>query len=256
MVVSMERWVGKVAIVTGASAGIGAAIAEALVKEGLIVAGFARRQERVEELAKNLQGQKGKLYPVKVDMTDEDQILKAFKWVKDNLGPINILVNNAGIRKGTDLSNGDTKLWRLMIDTNLLAYAIATREAIQDMNANGVNGHIVNMNSLLGHRVVYAPLQSVYPATKHAVTAMTETLRQELNVAGSRIKLTSISPGVVETEIRIAGGTTKTKEAEELFASVPKLQSEDVADTVVMALSTAPHVQIHEMIVQPLGERF
>lgn len=144
----------------------------------------------MQRLAEGLQKQKGKFYPIKVDMTKEEQVLNGFKWIKNNLGPVYILVNNAGMRKATDLTNGDTEIWREMIETNFLGYAIATREAVKNMNENNVDGHIINMNSLLGHRIVYAPFQSVYPATKHAITAMTETLRRELITLGSKIKVT------------------------------------------------------------------
>ncbi|XP_044261217.1 farnesol dehydrogenase-like [Tribolium madens] len=198
MVLSMDRWVGKVAIVTGASSGIGAAIADALVSKGLIVVGIARRTDLIENRAKHLKN--GKLYAVKADMTQEKDILDAFKWVLDNLGPVHILINNAGFAKEGYLSEGDTETWRKILNINVLGLCIATREAVKIMRTKGINGHIIHINSILGHSI-NTPKVNVYPATKFGVTALTETLRQELMSFESKIKVTSISPGLVATEL-------------------------------------------------------
>ncbi|XP_018325334.1 farnesol dehydrogenase-like [Agrilus planipennis] len=186
----MERWVGKVAVVTGASSGIGAAIAEALVKEGLIVAGFARRKEKVEQLAKKLKDAKGKLHAVKVDITKEKKVVDAFKCVKKNLGPVHVLVNNAGVARDTSLIDGDSQKWKDILDTNLLGLCVATREAIKDMKANNVNGHIIHINSVAGHKVPFIPFVNVYAASKHGVTALSETLRHEFIQNQLKIKVT------------------------------------------------------------------
>ncbi|KAJ8971428.1 hypothetical protein NQ317_018163 [Molorchus minor] len=242
MVSSMDRWVGKVAVVTGASGGIGAAIAEQLVEKGLKVVALARRKERLDELAKKLANKKGKLYPVKTDISKEEDIINAFKWVKENLGPVHILVNNAGIFKmGSTLTDGDTETWRSTFDVNVLGLCIATREAVRDMKANNVDGHIIHINSVGGHSVPPIPGVNVYPASKYAVTALAETLRLELNSQKSRIKITSLSPGAVSTEI--VGGVV-----DKLIKSMEKhkeliLDSQDIADAVVYVLSTPPHVQ-------------
>jgi len=256
MVFSMDRWKGKVAIVTGASAGIGAAIAEQLVEAGLKVVGIARRKERVEELAKKLQGKSGKLYAVKADVSKEDDILQAFKWVKDNLGPIHILVNNAGFSQDTTLIDGDTKKWRDVFETNVLGLCVATREAVKDMRANNVDGHIIHINSIGGHYVPNFPGLNVYPASKHAVTALTETLRQELNSVNSKIKITSISPGAVKTEFLDASGMVLTPELQEYMKKGQSLRAEDIADAALYVLATPPHVQVHELMIKPVGEMF
>ncbi|CAH1371963.1 unnamed protein product [Tenebrio molitor] len=254
MVLSMDRWKGKVAIVTGASAGIGAAIAEQLVEAGLQVAGFARRSERVEELSKKLQGKKGKLYAVKVDMTKEDDILKGFKWVTEKLGPVHILVNNAGLIQQTNLTEGDTEKWKRIFDTNVLGLCIATREAVKVMKANKIDGHIIHINSIVGHRVPNFPGMNVYPASKHAVTALTETLRQEFNHVGLKIKITSVSPGAVTTEFLEASNFLADPTVSEQIKKLPFLKSEDIADSVLYVLSTPPHVQVHELTIKPVGE--
>ncbi|XP_060524571.1 farnesol dehydrogenase-like [Cylas formicarius] len=254
MVLSMDRWVGKVAVVTGTSAGIGYAIAEELVKIGLIVAGLARRKERTEELSKKLSGEKGKLYALKCDVTKEEDILEAFKWVRENLGPVSILVNNAGLAQDTTLIDGDITKWKTVIDTNVLGLCIATREAIKDMKANNIDGHIIHMNSLTGQKVVYVPVFNVYPATKFAVTALAQTLRYEINSQNLKIKITSVSPGLVDTEIiQTDFGEVMNGKGVDLTC---RLRSEDIADAVVYALSTPPHVQVSEVTVQPVGEIF
>ncbi|KAK4878676.1 hypothetical protein RN001_011182 [Aquatica leii] len=247
----MERWRDKVAVVTGASSGIGAAIAEELVGHGCIVVGIARRKERVEELSRKL---KGKLYAVKADVSKEEDILDAFKWIRQNLSPIHILVNNAGIGKPANLIEGDVEDFKSVFDTNVLGLTIATKEAVKDMIKHNVDGHVVHINSVLGHYVAKVPNLNVYPASKHAVTALTETLRNDLNSIGSKIKVTSVSPGLVETEIFAVNGYLSSNEAMDYWQSLPKLQSKDVASAVTYVLGTPPHVQVTELTVRPVGE--
>lgn len=192
----MNRWTGKTAIVTGASAGIGAAIVVDLLNAGVNVVGLARRKERVEAL-KQLAAPEasGKLYAIKCDLTDEKQIKEAFAWVDGNLGGVDILINNAGIIRTMNLLDADnTEMLRETIDTNILAVVICTREAFHSMRRRNVDGHIIQINSQAGHKIPYFvgsyPSFNIYPSTKFAVTAMTEVLRQEFQVFGTRIKVT------------------------------------------------------------------
>ncbi|XP_018565970.1 farnesol dehydrogenase-like [Anoplophora glabripennis] len=255
MVLSMDRWIGKVAIVTGAGAGMGAAICKALVENGLQVVGLDKREEKIDELSQKLTGKKGKLHPVRADLTKEKDILEAFKWVKDNLGPVHILVNNAGVIKLGSLSEGDTESWKQMLDVNVLGLCIATREAIKSMKENSVDGHIIHINSIAGHKVYNVPCLNIYPATKFAVTALTESLRLELNSVESKIKITSVSPGATETEI-LEPSNEHRNDPQLLKAFKTLLQAEDVADAVTYVLSTPPHVQIHELTIKPINEEF
>jgi NADP+-dependent farnesol dehydrogenase len=160
------------------------------------VVGTARRSELVEEHAKQLSGKKGKLHGIKADFSKEEDILKTFEWTTKNLGPVHILVNNAGITKETSLTEGKTEDWKATLDLNVLSLCIATREAVKVMKAKKINGHIIHINSVYGHTVFNVPNLNVYPASKYAVTALTETLRQELNHLGSKIKVT-VSPGLL-----------------------------------------------------------
>ncbi|CAG9856728.1 unnamed protein product [Phyllotreta striolata] len=251
MVLSMERWVGKVAVVTGASAGIGAEIAKQLVENGLIVVGIARRKEKVENLAKTLSDKKGKLVAFKADISKTEEIEAAFAWIAQNVGPVAILINNAGIHFRDSLIDGNVEAWRKTIDVNLLATCVASKEAVAIMRKNNIDGHIVNINSILGHYIYDLANLDVYPATKYAVTAFTETLRLEINSLKLRIKVTSVSPGCVDTEIF---NNMDRKIYEEIKKCM--LKPEDIADGVIYALSTPPHVLVKEVTIKPVGEPF
>ncbi|KAJ3629019.1 hypothetical protein MTP99_013442 [Tenebrio molitor] len=256
MVVSMDRWRGKVAIVTGANSGIGAAIARQLVDQGLKVAGFDRQCEYIEQVAKKVHDKKGQFHAVKVDICKEDEIQEAFRWTCDNLGPVHILINCAGVLHNTTLWNGDAEKWKKTFDTNVIGLCIATREAVKIMKAEKIDGHIVHINSISGHVVLNVRGLNVYPATKCAVTALTETLRQEFNHEGLKIKVTSVSPGNVETGFtNYCNFRMDSKAAQEMMGA-PKLRTQDVADSVLYVLSTAPNVQIHELTIRPTGESF
>ncbi|KAL3282665.1 hypothetical protein HHI36_005840 [Cryptolaemus montrouzieri] len=249
MVLSMDRWIGKVAVVTGASSGIGAAIAEHLVECGMKVVGLARRLEKMEEMSKKLIGKNGVLHGLKVDVSIPEEIIEAFGVIEKRFGPVHILVNNAGLFKCTSLVDGDYKQWKEIFDVNVMGLCVATKEAIQSMKKNNVDGHIVHINSVTGH-VIPFQLLNVYPASKFAVTALTETLRVELVQSESKIKVTSISPGFVITELSEKAGVSA-----ETAEKYPHIFPEDVVDSVVYALSTPPHVQVHELIVRAVNAK-
>jgi NADP+-dependent farnesol dehydrogenase len=154
------------------------------------VVGIARRVHLIEELSKKLSTTK--LHALQADLSREEDIVKAFKWVGENLGPVHILVNSAGIFDLGLLSESKTEAWKNLFDINVLGLCIATREAVTMMKANDIQGHIIHMNSVSGHKVPQSAKMNVYPATKHAVTALTRTLRQELNQMQSKIKVTVI----------------------------------------------------------------
>ena len=120
--------------------------------------GVARRSERIEERAKQLSGKKGKLHAIKADLTNEEDILNVFKWAKDKLGPVHILINNAGRGLYGPLTEGKTEDWKSVFDLNVLGLCIATREAVKIMKENKINGHIIHVNSVLGHQVLYPGL--------------------------------------------------------------------------------------------------
>lgn len=192
----MDKWVGKVAIVTGASAGIGAAIALDLARAGVIVVGLARRQERINELRQQLPTEaQPRLHSIRCDVAIESDILAAFAWVNERLGGVDILINNAGILKTTNLTDaGNTEMIRAVLDVNVMGVVMATREAFQSMKRRRVGGHVVMINSVCGHNVQYfvgtRDSMNIYQPSKHAISAMTEVLRQEFQRSGLPIKIT------------------------------------------------------------------
>lgn len=181
----MEKWNGKVAIVTGASAGIGDAIVRDLVKYGINVVALARRIERLEKLKEDLKDAKGKVIPVKCDVSSKESIDAAFKEIEEKANVVHILVNNAGIVQHTGIFNyedsTDEQLTSV-IDTNITGLVRVSREAYRLMKKSEEHGIIINIGSVAGHIVpnIENFLFNVYPGTKHAVRAITESMRQEL----------------------------------------------------------------------------
>ena len=241
----MERWKGKTALVTGASSGIGAAVAKALAAAGLKTAVCARRRDRLEQLC-NEAG--GNVTAYECDLRETEDITGMFADIRANWGGVDVLVNNAGLGHNQPLMSGDVEAWREMLDVNVLALLLCTREAVTDMRKRGDDGHIIHISSMSAHRV--APGSGVYAATKHAVRALTEAMRIELREAESNIRVTSISPGFVVTEF--AQKYHQSEEAaEKTYGRYDCLTPEDIADNVLYVLSQPPHVQVHDLLVRP-----
>lgn len=248
----LVRWRAKTAVVTGASSGIGAAVARSLVGAGLRVVGCARRGERLEALAADL----GEAFvPRALDLRDVGAIEAAFRDIARTQGGIDVLVNNAGLGHKAPLVSADAELWREMLEVNVLALCVCTREVVQDVKrraasegARGVEGHIVHISSMAAHRV--PPESGVYSASKHAVRALTEALRQELWQEDAPLRVTSISPAFVETEFAAKyhgddGAASRT------YGQYRVLQPDDVAHAVLYALGQPAEVQVHDLLVRP-----
>lgn len=244
----LERWAGRVAVVTGASSGIGAAVARALAGAGMKVACFARRHDRLEALREQTEGGPGEVHPYEVDLRQVDALPGAFRQVASDLGGIDVLVNNAGLGHKAPLMSGPTEAWREMLEVNVLALCVCTREAVQDMVDRGVEGHILHMSSMAAHRV--PPDSGVYSATKYAVRSLTEGLRQELWAAGAPIRVTSISPAFVETEFA-AKYHRDPAAAEHSYGRYPVLQPEDLAHAVLYCLGQPLEVVVHDLLLRP-----
>ncbi|XP_073821885.1 farnesol dehydrogenase [Musca autumnalis] len=251
----MERWHNKLAIVTGASGGIGAACARALVGAGLRVVGLARREAKLKELQDNLpERQKSLFIPRKCDVSKEDEIMEIFEWTEKQLGGADVLLNNAGITRETELvAPGNTEKIRQVIDTNVMGVLWCTREAFQRMHKRGNEAHILIINSIAGQQVLnfidVLPSFNIYPATKFAITAMTETYRQEFQLYKSKVRVTGICPGAVNTNIF-------PEEIHFYVKNMPRLEPENIADAVLFALRSPPNVQIHDITLKPMGEMF
>uniref|UniRef100_A0AAY4EQU4 Dehydrogenase/reductase SDR family member 11 n=1 Tax=Denticeps clupeoides TaxID=299321 RepID=A0AAY4EQU4_9TELE len=200
-------------------------------------------------------GYSGTLIPYKCDLSNEEEILSMFSAIKTLHRGVDVCINNAGLAHNEPLLSGRTEGWRKMIDVNVLALSICTREAYQSMRERGVDdGHIININSMAGHRVVPGADEHFYCATKYAVTALTEGLRQELREAKTHIRATSISPGIVETEFAFRHYDSDPEKAAAVYESIKCLKAADIASAVTYVLSAPPHVQIGDVQMRPVEQ--
>jgi NADP-dependent 3-hydroxy acid dehydrogenase YdfG len=238
---------GKVALVTGASSGIGEATAVALAEEGARIAVLARRADRLEQVVKRIKAAGGEAIPLVADMTNEGQLRAAIRQANEAFGRIDILVNNAGVMLLGNIEGADTGEWREMLDINVLAVMLACHEVLPIMKAQG-GGHIVNISSVAGRQVKAG--YSGYNASKWAVGAFSESLRQE--VTRQHIRVTVIEPGVVATELRQHITNPEVRKAQqEAERSITALQGEDIAAAIVFAVTRPEHVSINEMLIRP-----
>ena len=240
----------KVAIVTGASSGIGEATAIALATEGARVVVIARREDRLSDLVKKIEGQGGKALAITGDMTDEKAIKQIMSQVKDQMGQLDILVNNAGVMLLSPIAEAQTEDWRQMVEVNLIGLMFASHAALPIMQAQG-GGHIVNVSSTAGRQV--NPGSAVYSATKFGVGAFSEGLRRE--VYKDKIRVTIIEPGAVDTELtdHITNATTQ-QNINQWKSSMRQLKSEDIAAAIVYAVTQPDHVNVNEILIRPTDQ--
>ena len=240
---------GKVALVTGASSGIGRAVARSLAHEGADVAVGARRADRLALLHQELTAAGANARTLELDVTQEDACRTAVQQTVDELGRLDIVVNNAGVMLLGNIVGADTEDWRRMINTNVLGLMYVTHAALPHLLGNG--GDIVQISSVAGR--VARRGSGVYNASKWAVNAFSEALRQEVTEQGVRI--TIIEPGAVDTELR----THITQEgarrrSEEQAERIRQLQAQDIAHVVVDAVTRPPHMSINEVLVRPTDQ--
>ena len=238
---------GTVALVTGASSGIGEATALALAASGAKVALAARRTDRLDAVVKQIEAAGGEALALVCDVTDEAQVNRTVQAVKEKWGRLDVLVNNAGIAVHGPVLGADTEEWRRAFDINVLGLMYATHAALPLMKEQS-SGHIVNMSSVSGR--IALPELSIYCATKWAVNGFSESLRQEC--IGYGLRVTIIEPGLTTTEIndRVTDEETKAKH-DAYTESVRVLDASDIAAAVVYAVSQPAHVSINELLVRP-----
>lgn len=231
----------SVAVVTGASAGIGAATARALARGGYEVVLGARRRERIDALAAELGGR-----ALPLDVTDPASVQAFAAQVPEAA----VLVNNAGLARGlAPIEHGDEAHWREMVETNVLGLLRVTRALLPALG-RAPRSHIVNVGSIAGLEV-YAG-GGGYTATKHAVRAITETLRLEL--VGRPIGVTEIDPGMVETEFSLVRFEGDAERAQKVYAGLEPLTADDVAECIAWAVARPPHVNVDRIVVKPLAQ--
>jgi NADP-dependent 3-hydroxy acid dehydrogenase YdfG len=239
---------GKVALVTGASSGIGEATARALAREGAVVALGARRADRLESLRGQIESDGGRAVAIETDITDESQARSFVESAREQLGGIDILVNNAGVMLLGPVTGADTAEWKRMVEVNLLGLLYCTHAALPPMTEQG-SGHIVNLSSVAGRIATMG--SAVYNLTKWGVGAFSEGLRQEVLHGGVRV--TIIEPGFVQTELQGHNENPtvqdQIKKMEEQIGDL--LQAEDIADAILYAVTRPQHVSINEVLVRP-----
>lgn len=248
----MNRIEGKLALVTGASSGIGEACARRLAAEGADVAVWARREDRLEQLAADLAREHGvAVHVAAVDVRDREAVRAAVDALLRDAGPPQILVNNAGLAAGLDpVQEGDFEDWDRMIDTNVKGLLNVTRLLLPAM-IEADRGHVINIGSTAGHQVY--PRGNVYNATKFAVTALTEAIN--LDVAGTGIRVSSIDPGFVETEFSRVRFHGDDERARSVYDGFQPLTGDDVADAVTYVANLPAHANVFRMVLLPSAQR-
>lgn len=189
----MERWKNRVAVVTGASSGIGASIVEHLLQANLIVVGLARRVNLMQEFKNKLGHDKSSNYHIKYcDVFDENSVRDTFEWITSILGSVDILINNAAVFHDGLFITMDLNDVKTTVNTNLLGVIYCTKAAIKNMMEREFAGHIIFISSIYGHNVIRIDkfTANIYPATKWGLKAMNETLRHEFNISALNIKVT------------------------------------------------------------------
>jgi NADP-dependent 3-hydroxy acid dehydrogenase YdfG len=241
---------GLTAVVTGASSGIGEATALALAKEGAKVALLARRKDRLDQLAKKIASHGGHSISLECDVSDPEQARQAVQESDKRFGRLDILVNNAGLMLLGPIDGADLSDWRRMVDTNILGLMYCTHAALPLMKANK-QGHIVNISSVSG-RIASAGT-AVYNATKWAVGAFSEALRQEVHK--DKIRVTIIEPGAVLTELtdHITNAGAK-KRVKDWVETLQPLTPTDIADAILYAVSQPRHVNVNEILIRPTDQ--
>jgi 3-hydroxy acid dehydrogenase / malonic semialdehyde reductase len=239
----------KIAFITGASAGIGLATARVFAAQGARLILAARRVDRLEVERATLTGAPD-ILTLSLDVTDNAAVEHAVNSIPSEWQAIDILVNNAGLSRGLDkLYEGKLQDWEEMIDTNIKGLLYVTRAVVPGMVQRG-RGHIVNLGSTAG-RMTY-PNGAVYCATKAAERSITEGLREDL--LGTPLRVTTIDPGMVETEfsqVRFRGDDAR---AAKVYENITPLSPEDVADAILFAVTRPAHVNIAEILVTPVAQ--
>jgi 3-hydroxy acid dehydrogenase / malonic semialdehyde reductase len=242
---------GTNVFITGASAGIGTACARALAAAGAHLVLAARRRDRLETLAAELKEEHGaETLIVELDVRDAASIDRAVAGLPEAWREVDVLINNAGLGRGLEpMHEGDPEEWEEMIGTNVTGLLRITRALLPGMIERG-RGQVVNLGSTAGHEVY--PGGTVYCATKHAVRAITQGLRHDL--LGTPIRVSSVDPGMVETEFSVVRFRGDRERADAVYAGMQPLTPEDIAEIVLFCVTRPPHVSIDHIVVKPTAQ--
>jgi 3-hydroxy acid dehydrogenase/malonic semialdehyde reductase len=241
----------KVVFITGASSGIGKSCARAFAREGAKILMAARRKDRLNSLASELKTDFGaSSYCFQLDVRDPAAAERAVAALSADWAAVEVLVNNAGLSRGLDkLHEGKLSDWEEMIDTNVKGLLYVSRAVIPGMVKRG-SGHVINIGSIAGHELY--PGGNVYCATKFAVTALSRGLR--LDLSGTPLRVSSVDPGMVETEFSLVRFHGDAARAEKVYQGLKPLTPDDVAEAVLFCATRPAHVNISEIIVMPQAQ--
>lgn len=247
----MEKLRNKIVLITGASSGIGLSCAIEFAKHGANLILAARRIDRLNNLSSILKKKyKIEIKTIKLDVRNNKAVQKAIRKLPKKWKNIDILLNNAGLSRGLDkIYEGNLLDWEEMIDTNVKGLLYVSREIIPFMVKRNA-GHIINIGSIAGHELYLKG--NVYCASKHAVDAITKGMRLDLN--GTKIRVTTIDPGLVETEFSIVRYRGDKNKAETTYKGLEPLTPEDVADAVLYAATRRRNTVVAEMLLLPVAQ--
>ena len=248
----MHRIQGKTVLITGASAGIGEACAQAFASYGANLILTARRLDRLEKLKSDLQFEHDVTVRIhQMDVRVREGVGLFARELEESGAEVDVLVNNAGLSRGLEtIQEGNLEGWDQMIDTNVKGLLYVTRAILPGMVKRN-RGHVVNIGSIAGRQVY--PSGNVYNASKFAVRALTEGIN--LDLYGTNVRVSSIDPGLVETEFSEVRFWGDSERAEKVYEGYRPLQAEDIADAVCYVVSAPDHVNILEMLVLPTDQR-
>ncbi len=242
----------KIVLVTGATSGIGRAIAIELANDGYDIIITGRRADRLMKLEHEIKSvsKTSRILSMHFDVRNLSEVESAFHKLPNEWSKISILVNNAGLAAGFDpIQTGDLLDWEQMIDTNVKGLLYVSKMVIPEM-INRKEGHIINISSIAGKEVY--PKGNVYCASKHAVDALTKGMRMDLLEHG--IKVSSVSPGMVETEFSIVRFKGDKEKAENVYTGLTPLNASDIAQTVSWIVSRPKHVNINDIVIMPTAQ--
>lgn len=247
----MNKLENKTVLITGASAGIGKACAEAFADANANLLLAARRIERLNEFAEELVSKHGiEVKTIKLDVRNNDEVINTLSSLDDEWKNIDVLINNAGLARGfSKIYEGKIDDWEEMIDTNIKGLLYVTRHVLPKM-VKQQRGHIINIGSVAGHDTY--PSGNVYAATKFAVDALTKSIR--MDVLDKNIKVSTVDPGLVETEFSVVRFSGDEEKAINVYKGIIPLTAEDIADAVLFCATRAEHVNINEIILTPLAQ--
>jgi len=241
---------GKIALITGATAGIGRATAFKFADNGYDLILTGRRKERLDELKSEIEKSGIDVLPLCFDVREKDEVDRSLGSLDDRWKKVDVLVNNAGLALGLNpVHEGDTDDWDVMIDTNLKGMLYVSRVVSRFMVANG-RGHIINVGSIAGKEAY--PNGNVYCATKHAVEGLTKAMRLDLFREG--IKVSQIAPGAVETEFSLVRFKGDSESATKVYNGYKPLTGNDIADSIYFIASQPPHVNINDLLIMPMAQ--